>query len=318
MSARTATAVVNFRLSGIAYQAYIPSLTYQSQFGGAWTQEKLEVLSKYLRAYTKIFERNRGARFYKIIYVDAFAGTGALRTPVLGRSEGLFPGLLEAEEELRKGSARRALEVDPPFHNYVFIEKSPRKCKELEALALEFPNRQVTIVNNDANAALLNWCEHLNTKKERAVVFLDPFGTSVEWKTIEALAKTKAVDVWILFPYSAINRMLVRKKKPPETWRRRLTRVFGSPEWESRFYSSFLHHSLIDPSNPVERTYKTGDYKDIVSYFVERLESVFYAVGEPKPLHNHTGHLLFMLLFAAGNEHGGKAGINIANSIKGT
>jgi len=39
-------------------------------------------------------------------------------------------------------------------------------------------------------------------------VFLDPFGASVEYKVIEAIADTNAVDLWILFPYGTINRKL--------------------------------------------------------------------------------------------------------------
>ena len=258
-------------------------MTKQSQFGGAWTQEKLRVLSKYLRAYTKIFEKNPKAKFYKISYVDAFAGTGTLRRPALGGFAKLIPGLSEAEEELRKGSARRALEVHPPFDKYVFIEKSPRKCKELAALAEEFTDKEIVIVNDDANTAILNWCKKLDATKERAVVFLDPFGTSVEWKAIKALADTKAADVWILFPYSAINRMLVRKGKPPQAWRNRLTRVFGSSDWEDIFYSTVTYHSVLEPSECIEEIHKAADYHDIVGYFVKRLQTVFYAVGQPGP-----------------------------------
>lgn len=108
----------------------------------------------------------------------------------------------------------------------MFIEKDSGKCKELKALKKEFPNRDTTIINEDANTALLNWCAELDTKKERAVVFLDPFGASVDWKVIAAIADTKAVDLWILFPYAAINRMLVSEGMPPKAWADRLTRFF--------------------------------------------------------------------------------------------
>ena len=38
-------------------------------FGGLWTQQKLEILSEYLRAYRKIFDRNERARFFETNYV---------------------------------------------------------------------------------------------------------------------------------------------------------------------------------------------------------------------------------------------------------
>lgn len=73
--------------------------TQQRLFGGHWTQEKLEKLEKYLRAYTRIFERNPRAAFFDTTYVDAFAGTGTL--PVPGPGE-MFLELSEDVEEYQK------------------------------------------------------------------------------------------------------------------------------------------------------------------------------------------------------------------------
>jgi hypothetical protein len=42
---------------------------------------------------------------------------------------------------------------------------------------------------------LKKWCKERNWQKERAVVYLDPYGMQVEWSTIEALAATKAIDL---------------------------------------------------------------------------------------------------------------------------
>ena len=51
-------------------------MTSQHQFGGSWTEEKLDRIRKYLAAYTTIFTQNSRAATYRTIYVDAFAGTG--------------------------------------------------------------------------------------------------------------------------------------------------------------------------------------------------------------------------------------------------
>jgi three-Cys-motif partner protein len=289
-------------------------MTQQTMFGGQWTQQKLQVLKKYLTAYTKIFKRNIKARFFETSYVDAFAGTGEIPRPEL---KGLFKGdleLLEAEEEFRKGSVKRALEVDPPFDHYVFIEKDSKKCDELKALAKDFPDRDIKIVNDDANAALLKWCQELDTKHQRAVIFLDPFGASVEWSVIEAIADTKAVDLWILFPYSAISRMLVNDAMPPKSWAERLTCIFGTAEWEKEFYATSSWKSLIT-DEPVKRVYRTADQEQITKFFVERLKGKFAAVANPGFLYNSRGSLLFVLLFAAGNEKGADAGLRIANDL---
>jgi three-Cys-motif partner protein len=47
------------------------------RFGGAWTDKKLKALSEYLTQYRLIFTTNEKAKFFKTIYLDGFAGTGA-------------------------------------------------------------------------------------------------------------------------------------------------------------------------------------------------------------------------------------------------
>ncbi len=293
-------------------------MTYQTEFGGAWTQKKLDALKKYLQAYTKIFKRDpRRARFFAISYVDAFAGTGTLWRPELGGLAEYLPELKEYEKGFRKGSVRRALEVDPPFDKYVFVEKDARKCSELEAIAADFPDRSVSVLNEDANVALQKWCEGLDTEHGRAVVFLDPFGTSVEWRTLSALGQTRAVDLWILFPYSAINRMLVNDGRPPEAWADRLTSVFGTAEWENAFYAKNAFRSLLDSTQRVERIHKSANHRVITDFFVKRLLQEFVAVSDPLPMHNSNGSLLFILFFAAGNSYSATTGLRIANDIIG-
>jgi three-Cys-motif partner protein len=276
------------------------AVTYQTEFGGGWTQRKLEVLRKYLQAYTKIFKRNPRARFYSISYVDAFAGTGTLRRPALGGLARLLPELQENENEFRKGSVTRALEVEPPFDRYVFIEKDAKKCHELESIAAEFAGRRrVNVVNEDANSGLVSWCKNLDTARERAVVFLDPFGASVKWEVITALGQTRAVDLWVLFPYFAINRMLVRNRRPPKAWADRLTSVFGTSEWENTFYSTTSFKSLLD-SRKVESVHKSADHRVITDFFIKRLSREFVAVSNPFSMHNSNGALLFIFVFCSG------------------
>lgn len=299
-------------MASIASRSLI--LTHQESFGGAWTQQKLEAIGKYLRAYTTIFKRNPRATFFRISYVDAFAGTGTLRLREVGLSAPLIPELRQAETEFRKGSARRALEVEPPFDEYVFIEKNARKCEELSRIATDLPNRKVQIVNEDANTALLKWCSQLDSRRERAVVFLDPFGASVTWDVIATLGRTRAVDLWILFPYFAINRMLVRNRKPPKPWADRLTAVLGTTEWERAFYSTSSVRSLFDPSQLIESVQKSVDYREITEFFARRLRTEFVAVSRPLPLLSSKS-LLFNLFFAAGNERSAKTGLKIANDI---
>jgi three-Cys-motif partner protein len=67
-------------------------MSLEHSFGGAWTEEKLDQLRKYLAAYMRIFAQNPKAAWYKTIYVDAFAGTGyrpGLRS--IAKLPGSFP-----------------------------------------------------------------------------------------------------------------------------------------------------------------------------------------------------------------------------------
>ena len=228
-----------------------------------------------------------------------------------------IPELAEAAEEYRKGSVSRALEIEPPFDKYVFIEKDHEKCAQLTTLAAKFPGKNINVLNEDANNALLKWCGELDSKRERAVVFLDPFGASVEWNVISALGGTRAVDLWILFPFFAVNRMLIRNRKPPEAWATRLTKVFGTRDWESEFYSVAEWKSLLDPSQPIKQVYKTADQYKISEFFIKRLRHEFAGVSDPLALYNSTGSLLFLLYFAAANERSAETGMRIAKSIIG-
>ena len=107
-----------------------PSL---QQFGDrSWTQDKLSRLRKYLEAYAIIMRRKR----FEFTYIDAFAGTGyhELKLPS-NQEQCLFPEMGEPEiRQFLDGSARVALQADPAFNGYVFIEKDGEKSAELEKL----------------------------------------------------------------------------------------------------------------------------------------------------------------------------------------
>lgn len=168
-------------------------------FGGSWTEDKLTRLRKYLEAYTVIFTKNPKARLLTRIYVDAFAGSG-IRSSGINDAESHDGSLFEDGGDaldFMKGSVRVALEIDPPFHRYLFIEKDPSFARELNILRSEYPALadRIEIRNDDANTVLVEWTEGTSWQGQRAVVFLDPYGMQVEWRTIEAIARTKAIDL---------------------------------------------------------------------------------------------------------------------------
>jgi three-Cys-motif partner protein len=287
-------------------------------FGGDWTEQKLERLQKYLKAYTTIFTKNKRAQNLVPIYVDAFAGTGYRTRPLqLTESLELFEELTEPEvDNFMKGSARLALEIEPSFQKYIFIEQNTTYVEELQKLQTVFPQKQgnIQIIQGDANSWLKDWCRSTDWRRHRAVVFLDPYGMQVEWTLIEALAETRAIDLWILFPLGmAVNRLLTKEREPPPAWEQALTRVFGTEDWRNNFYSQKTEPTLF---GDIEVTVKEADFAKIGNFFVKRLKTVFSEVAEnPLPLRNSRNTPLYLLCFAAGNPRGAKTAVRIAQHI---
>lgn len=54
----------------------------------------------------------------------------------------------------------------------------------------------------------------------------------VDWKTIEAVAATKAIDLWLLVPLSmGMNRLAMRSGELPDSWRQRMGAFLGTTAW---------------------------------------------------------------------------------------
>lgn len=211
----------------------IPSL---QRLGSSWTEDKLDRVRKYLVAYSTIMR----LRDYPYAYIDGFAGTGYRELRVYGGTGSplFFPEAVESEVvEFLDGSARIALQVEPRFHKYIFVEKDPRKAAELEKLKAEFPDKagDIVVKEGNANASVQELCR-ANWTKRRAALFIDPFGMQLSWETLVAIARTRAIDTWILLPVSSVNRLLVRDGQIPDGWRRRLDELFGSRDWSDVFF----------------------------------------------------------------------------------
>jgi three-Cys-motif partner protein len=290
----------------------IPSL---QKFGDrSWTQDKLERVRKYLVAYSTIMR----TRNYHYAYIDGFAGTGyhELRQDDDEAEASLF---LEAEEPeveaFLDGSARIALQVEPRFGKYIFIEKSRKKTVELEKLREEFADRAADIVieKAEANSYLQKMCRGKSWKDHRAVLFIDPFGMQLTWETVEAIGRTEAIDTWILFPVSAVNRLLKRDGQIPAGWRRRLDTMFGEPDWFDVFFPK-QKAGLFGDDLVIRR--KTADMALTGKYFNQRLASAFADVApNPYTLRNSQGSPLFLLCFAAAKPKAAKTAIKIAQDI---
>lgn len=294
--------------------------TTHPPLAGDWTTRKLEVLARYLRSYTTALkdQPSRGHPFRKG-YIDGFAGTGYRDARQEETDEAqalLFPDLAETEPQaLLDGSARLALKTDPRFERYVFIERSVERCAQLEALKGEFPDlaKDIEIRQSEANAEIQELCRR-DWRAHRAVMFLDAFGMQVEWRTIEAIATTKAIDLWLLFPLGiGVNRLLKKSGDIPESWRHRLDVLLGPNKWYEELYRVETTPTLFGDAQ--EHVVKAST-DTIGRYFNERLKTVFAGVAAvPGVLRNSKRNPLYLLCFAVGNPRGKDIALRIANHL---
>ena len=274
-----------------------------TSFGGPWTIEKLNILRRYLDAYTTALKDQP----FTLIYVDAFAGRGTW-TPGTGYTLDDYGDAAE----LQKGSPRIALEIDDkPFDKLVLVEKDPSSVESLWNIEAGFPNRRIEVVYGDANQKIPSFCDALEPL-DRAVVFLDPYATQVNWQTIEVIGRTEKIDCWILFPRRAVAHLMPRSKEPSEAFSTQLDRIFGGREhWES-LYSKSKQLSLLDNDPGLER----APSEEIASLYQERLKSVFKRVAPTKgTLRYSKGSPMFDLLFAASNPKGAPIAVKIAEHV---
>lgn len=288
---------------------------------GPWAREKLECLDKYLRAYTTILKEQAWVQDY--MYIDAFAGPGvhAIRSEkpepdcdiardLLDVAE--FGNSQEEQREFLRGSPRIALDIPHPFTKYIFLERSPERVAALQSLQHEYQNRRnIEIRQGDCTGFLVNDLAEsstINWKRNRAVVFLDPFGMQVNWATIEALANTKAIEILLNFPVGmAIQRLLLRDPDqftPSQV--ARLDEYFGTPAWKDELYKK-PQSTLFD----MEEQKIENSGVALLNWYRSRLKETFGFASKAALIRNtKRGHLYYLLL-ASPNA----TGVRIANHI---
>jgi three-Cys-motif partner protein len=84
---------------------------------GIWSEVKLAIIREYAAAYSTIMEASRREKLPRLswVYIDAYAGPGYH----LSRTTG----------ETVEGSPLIALNTNPPFHEYHFIDTEPARAQ---------------------------------------------------------------------------------------------------------------------------------------------------------------------------------------------
>ena len=149
---------------------------------GYWSEIKLDIVKEYAAAYAQILNAPKQQKHnLRPVYIDAFSGAGV--------------HISKDTHEFIPGSPLNAMNVDPPFHEFYFIDLDQDKS---EYLRQAVSNRaDVHILQGDCNAILLNDV-FPNVKYEdykRGLCLLDPYGLHLDWKVMEAAGKSKSIEI---------------------------------------------------------------------------------------------------------------------------
>jgi three-Cys-motif partner protein len=151
---------------------------------GIWSEVKLAIIRKYASAYGRVMEATRRDRIPSLrwLYIDAYAGPGY--------------HLSETSGELVEGSPLIALNTDPPFHEYHFIDSDKARSEQLRKLA--GPKPYVFTYSEDCNNVLLGkvFPRVDYGKYMRALCLLDPYNIDLTWEVIEAAGKSKSIEIF--------------------------------------------------------------------------------------------------------------------------
>jgi three-Cys-motif partner protein len=268
-------------------------------FGGPWSLIKTDMVDKYIQFFNKALRDKPFER----IYIDAFAGSGAFRYVGKAPRESLFESH-DRSREVHPGSALLALRVDPPFDRIFFIEKRKSNVEALQDLIAKSGHPGATVERGDANEALRELCRPEDWRRRRGVIFLDPFGMNVAWATLQMIAATRALDVWLLFPLGGTVRNLPHFASRLDAGKRTaVTRVLGTDEWFGKFYKvpRTPGTDLWGKPAPPAIARRTATVDQIEAFVGDRLRSIFAHVEPPRRLKAPGNKPLFSLFFAISN-----------------
>ena len=301
----------------------ISNMSNKCNWGGSWTEQKLDCFESYVKAYLTIMNVYRDKFNWKLIYFDGFAGSGdrgdgQVQDNDMPADMEMFEDGLVQERELNlyQGAAERVVRLEEKmrgFDFYYFVEKDETKSTMLELKLCRYATKGYKqFCLGDANDWVKKMGDALhNNSKLKSLCLLDPFGMSINWDTIESLSGT-GVDLWILVPTGVIINRLVKRDGTlmhPE----RLEKFFGMSKEDIHdwFYKPRQEMNLFGEiqlwyekkDNPIQR---------IADLFCERLGELFkFVTNEPLVMRNRNNVPIFHFVCASNNE----TAVRIASDI---
>ncbi|SDE34752.1 three-Cys-motif partner protein TcmP [Pedobacter soli] len=270
----------------------------ENEFGGSWTETKIEILEMYASAYLTIMNKYP----FHITYFDGFAGSGEIK---IGN---------EDDFKVIEGAAQKIVDISSPrsFDIYYFVEKDEMKKQRLETSVKSKRPDNVFVVAEDCNVVLKRLASFLRKNKMRkALVFLDPFGMNLDWSSIENL-KGLGVDLWLLSPTGVgANRLLKKDLNISEAWWKRLEKFFGvDRELITRsIYREDIITDLFGSRTVITKSSQAND--KLFEIYTEKLKTIFGLVSNPYVIVNRNNSLMYHFFCASNNA----SAIKIANDL---
>jgi three-Cys-motif partner protein len=272
---------------------------------GPWSEEKLELLTKYLKAYSVIMNEQRKSWLRSYYYIDAFAGSVKPQAQAKDQDE----------KRYIDGSPIKALQTEPRFNGYWFIDMDPRRIERVKELKVQFPDSAIDIYQGNCNEILLNDVipRLANSLQTRAFVFLDPYGLQVNWETVAELANTGICDIFVNFSVMGVTRLLPKDRKPGPEVIDQLNNVMGSTDWINQIYREPTTQQLDLFGNQQESSLsrETIPAEWLASLYTSHLSSLFPHVSKSILMRNSTNSALYALCLASHNS----AATKITNDI---
>lgn len=295
----------------------------KNNWGGSWTEQKLDCFESYVKAYLTIMNVYRDKFNWKLIYFDGFAGSGDRGDNLSQEEETALQAdmfaddwVQEREVNLYQGAAERVVRLEEKmrgFDFYYFVEKNESKCAMLDLKLAQYVTKGFkNCCSGDAN----DWAKKLGDalhrdSKFKSLCLLDPFGMSIKWDTIERLSGN-GVDLWILVPTGVIiNRLVKRDGTLMHT--EKLEEFFGMSKEDIHdwFYE---RRQEVDLFGDMQEWYEKKDnsIQRIADLFCERLGELFkYVTPEPLVMRNRNNVPIFHFVCASNNQ----TAVKIASDI---
>jgi three-Cys-motif partner protein len=262
---------------------------------GYWSEIKLDIIKGYAQAFSTILAKQP---YLKHVYVDAFAGAGK--------------HISKTTRELIPGSPLNALNVEPPFGEYHFIDIEKTRVEALRAISKE--REGVYVYEGNCNTILIEevfpkvqWKDY-----RRGLCILDPYGLDLNWEVLRKSGEMKSIEIFLNFPVMDMNRNVFWRnpEKADKADIDRMNIFWGDESWREVVYEAV-------PDLFGEQLVKT-DNETVAEAFRSRLKSVagFKFVPKPLPMKNTKGAIVYYLFFASHNEVGQKIATHIFNQYR--